>query len=126
VPPTRLWARRTLVFAASAEPFSAGFRAALATRLLGDHPHNAPVSALDILTDRWLIEALSQMSSNPRVRGAAAAWLTAHRTALELGFAEDDAQASADEALRREAKRQEHGRHSGESGGRTNGQPPRA
>jgi len=51
------------------------------------------------LTDRWLIEALSQMSSNPRVRSAAAAWLDARRTALELGLAEEDAQARADATL---------------------------
>ena len=57
---------------------------------------------LHVLTDRWLIEALSQMSSNARVRGAAAAWLQARRAALELGCAEDEAQARADEALRRE------------------------
>ena len=53
------------------------------------------VGPFDALTDRWLIEALSQMSSNPRVRCAAAAWLDARRTALELGLAEEEAQARA-------------------------------
>src|SRR5438067_13842594 len=48
------------------------------------------VGPFDALTDRWLIEALSQMSSNPRVRCAAAAWLDARRTALELGLAEEE------------------------------------
>ena len=60
------------------------------------------VGPFDALTDRWLIEALSQMSSNPRVRCAAAAWLDARRTALELGLAEEDAQARADATLQRE------------------------
>ena len=54
------------------------------------------------LTDRWLIEALSQMSSNPHVRCAAAAWLDARRTALALGLPEDEAQARADATLQRE------------------------
>jgi len=58
----------------------------------------------DALTDRWLIEALSQMSSNPRVRCAAAAWLAARRTALELGLTEQDAQARADATLREAAE----------------------
>ena len=60
------------------------------------------VGPSDALTDPWLIEALSQMSSNPRVRCAAAAWLDARRTALELGLAEEDAQARADATLQRE------------------------
>ena len=60
------------------------------------------VGPFDALTDRWLIEALSQMSSNPRVRSAAAAWLDARRTALELGLAEEDAQARADATLQRD------------------------
>src|SRR5438128_4401910 len=60
------------------------------------------VGPFDALTDRWLIEALSQMSSNPRVRCAAAAWLDARRTALELGLAEEEAQARADAMLQRE------------------------
>jgi hypothetical protein len=60
------------------------------------------VGPFDALTDRWLIEALSQMSSNPRVRCAAAAWLDARRTALELGLAEEDAQTRADATLQRE------------------------
>lgn len=47
------------------------------------------VGPFDALTDRWLIEALSQMSSNPRVRCAAAAWLAARRSALELGLGGD-------------------------------------
>ena len=59
------------------------------------------VGPFDALTDRWLIEALSQMSSSPRVRCAAAAWLDARRTALELGLAEEEAQARADATLRR-------------------------
>ena len=42
------------------------------------------------------------MSSNPRVRSAAAAWLDARRTALEVGLAEEDAQARADATLQRE------------------------
>src|SRR5205809_1032794 len=33
------------------------------------------VGPFDALTDRWLIEALSQLSSNPRGRGSGAAWL---------------------------------------------------
>jgi hypothetical protein len=61
------------------------------------------VRPFDALTDPWLIEALSQMSSNPRVRCAAAAWLEARRTALELGLTEEDAQARADATLQREA-----------------------
>ena len=60
------------------------------------------VGPFDALTDRWLIEALSHMSSNPRVRGAAAAWLDARKTALELGLAEEEAQARADATLQRE------------------------
>jgi hypothetical protein len=56
---------------------------------------------LDLLTDRWLIEALSQLSSNPRVRDAAATWLCAYRAALGRGYAEHDAQERADEALQR-------------------------
>src|SRR5260221_4071822 len=60
------------------------------------------VGPFDALTDGRLIEALSQMSSNPRVRSAAAAWLDARRTALELGLAEEDAQAKADATLQRE------------------------
>ncbi len=60
-----------------------------------------PVGPLELLTDRWLIEALGQMSSSPQVRDAAAAWLSAYHAALERGFDEDDAQARADEALRR-------------------------
>ena len=60
------------------------------------------VGPFDALTDRWLIEALSQMSSNPRVRFAAAAWLDARRSALELGMAEEEAQARADATLQRE------------------------
>ena len=54
------------------------------------------------LTVRWLIEALSQMSSNPRVRCAAAAWLDARRSALELGLAETEAQDRADATLQRD------------------------
>ena len=54
------------------------------------------------LTDRWLIEALSKMSSNPRVRCAAAAWLHAHESALGLGLAEEEAQTRADATLQRE------------------------
>src|SRR5438132_9379242 len=54
------------------------------------------------LTARWLIEALGQMSSNPRVCRAAAAWLDARRSALELGLAEEEAQARADATLQRE------------------------
>jgi hypothetical protein len=61
----------------------------------------ARLAPLDLLTDRWLIEALSQMSSNPQVRAAAAAWLAAYRAALERGCAEAAAQAGADEALQR-------------------------
>ncbi len=88
------------------------------------------VAPLDVLTDRWLIEALSLMSSNPRVRGAAAAWLVAHRTALKRGFAEEEAQSQADAALRRQVdadppqfgyEHQESGAHSAQSGGQTNG-----
>ena len=60
------------------------------------------VGLFDALTDRWLIEALSQMSSSPRVRCAAAAWLDARRSALELGLAEEEAQARADATLQRE------------------------
>jgi len=45
---------------------------------------------------------ISQMSSNPRVRGAAAAWLDARKTALELGLAEEEAQARADATLQRD------------------------
>src|SRR5438105_5865886 len=60
------------------------------------------VGPFDALTDRWLIEALSQMSSSPRVRSAAAAWLDARRTALELGLAEEEAQARADATLQRD------------------------
>jgi hypothetical protein len=60
------------------------------------------VGPFDALTDRWLIEALSQMSSSPRVRCAAAAWLHVRRTALELGLAEEEAQARADATLQRE------------------------
>ena len=42
------------------------------------------------------------MSSNPRVRCAAIAWLDARRSALELGLAEEEAQARADATLQRE------------------------
>jgi len=73
------------------------------------------VGPFDALTDRWLIEALSQMSSNPRVRCAAAAWLDARKTALELGLAEEEAQARADATLQRdlgtESARFGHERH---------------
>ena len=61
---------------------------------------HAEVAPPDLLTDRWLIEALGQMSSNPQVRNAAAAWLAAYSAALKRGYAEHDAQARADEALR--------------------------
>src|SRR5437762_10192028 len=60
------------------------------------------VGPFDALTDRWLIEALSQMSSSPRLRCAAAAWLDARRSALELCLAEEGAQARADATLQRE------------------------
>ena len=60
------------------------------------------VGPFDALTDRWLIEALSQMSSSPRVRCAATAWLEARRSALELGLAEEEAQARADATLQRQ------------------------
>ena len=56
----------------------------------------------DAITDPWLIEALSQMSSNPRVRCAAAAWLVARKSALELGLTEEEAQARADATLQRD------------------------
>jgi hypothetical protein len=62
-------------------------------------PMRAHIAPLELLTDRWLIEALRQMSSNPHVRDAAAAWLAAYNLALTRGFAEHDAQARADEAL---------------------------
>ena len=60
------------------------------------------VGPFDALTYRWLIEALSQMSSSPRVRWAETAWLEARRTALELGLAQEEAQARADATLQRE------------------------
>ncbi|HLZ31034.1 MAG TPA: hypothetical protein VKV73_27260 [Chloroflexota bacterium] len=60
------------------------------------HPIVAP---LELQTERWLIEALSQMSSNPHVRAAASAWLAAYHAALQRGLAEAAAQARADEAL---------------------------
>ena len=63
---------------------------------------SSDVGPFDALTDRWLIEALSQMSSNPHVRCAAAAWLDARRSALGLGLAEEDAQARADATLQRD------------------------
>jgi hypothetical protein len=63
---------------------------------------SSDVGPFEALTDRWLIEALSQMSSIPRVRCAAAAWFDARRTALELGLAEEEAQARADATLQRE------------------------
>jgi hypothetical protein len=66
---------------------------------------HSPVVPLPLLSDRWLIEALSQLSSNERVRDAAAAWLAAYTAALRRGFGEADAQARADEALRRVAGR---------------------
>ncbi|MDQ6675112.1 MAG: hypothetical protein M3069_30985 [Chloroflexota bacterium] len=46
------------------------------------------------------------MSSNPRVRAAAAAWLVAYKAALRLGGAEDEAQARADQALQGEVESQ--------------------
>ena len=64
-------------------------------------PIRTQVAPLDLLTDRWLIEALRHMSSNPHVRDAAAAWLAAYSAALTRGYAEHDAQARADEALQR-------------------------
>src|SRR5260370_39517193 len=93
------------------------------------------VGPFDALTDRWLIEALSQMSSNPRVRCAAAAWLAARRSALELGLAEEDAQARADATLQREVstdppqfghERHEPVRNPGSLEDTTNGCTPRA
>jgi len=60
------------------------------------------VGPFEALTARRLIEALSQMSSNSRVRCGAAAWREARRTALELGLPEDEAQARADATLRRD------------------------
>jgi hypothetical protein len=64
-------------------------------------PMRPQVAPLDLLTDRWLIEALCQMSSNQHVRDAAAAWLAAYSAALTLGEAERHAQARADKALQR-------------------------
>jgi hypothetical protein len=64
-------------------------------------PIHAQVARVDLLSDRWLIEALSQLSSNPYVRDAAAAWLAAYTGALRCGCAEADAQDRADAALRR-------------------------
>ena len=60
------------------------------------------VGPFDALTDRWLIEALSQLSSNPRVRFAAGAWLDARENAMGLGLAEEEAQARADATLQRD------------------------
>ncbi len=59
------------------------------------------VNSLELLTDRWLIEALSVMSSNPHVRGPATAWLDAYSSALRLGCAEREAQARADDAFQK-------------------------
>ena len=64
-------------------------------------PRRSEVAPLDLLIDRWLIEALGQLSSNPEVRDAAATWLAAYDAALRRGCAEDAAQARADEALER-------------------------
>ena len=58
-------------------------------------------NALALLTDRWLIEALSVLSSNPQVRDAAEGWLAAYASALRLGCAEQEAQARADEAFQK-------------------------
>jgi hypothetical protein len=57
------------------------------------------VSPRELQTDRWLIEALSVMSSNARVRAAATAWLAAYSAALSLGCTEQEAQSRADEAF---------------------------
>jgi hypothetical protein len=93
-------------------------------------PIRTQVAPLDLLTDRWLIEALRHMSSNPHVRDAAAAWLAAYSAALTRGYAEHDAQARADEALQRviecdrgQVQDDSHGpdRPAGPSGGRTHG-----
>ena len=93
------------------------------------------VGPFEALTDRWLIEALSQMSSSPRVRCAAAAWLDARRSALELGLAEEEAQARADATLQREvgtdSPRFGHERHQPVRNpdgleDATNGRPPHA
>jgi len=64
-------------------------------------PIHTQVTPLDLLTDRWLIEALSHMSSNPHVRDAATAWLAAYSAALTRGCAEHVAQARADEEIQR-------------------------
>jgi hypothetical protein len=62
-------------------------------------PSRTQLAPLELVTDRWLIEALSQVSSNPQVRDAAAAWLGAYNAALSSGLSEAVAQARADAAL---------------------------
>ena len=64
-------------------------------------PLHTNVAPLELRNERWLIEALSQLSSNPHVRDAAAAWLAAYHAALQRGVTEAAAQARADEALQR-------------------------
>ena len=50
--------------------------------------------------DRWLMQTVLLYSSSDAARDAAAAWLTAYATALDLGFDDGQAHLDADSAYR--------------------------
>lgn len=67
------------------------------------HTTRLPVSVL--VVDRWLAQAVAQLSSSAAGRQTAAAWLAAHDSALGSGACEDEACARADDAYQVAAAR---------------------
>jgi hypothetical protein len=68
-------------------------------------PHSTRLSLSDSCVDRWLIQAVVQLSSSAAAREVAAAWVATYDTARASGSGEDEACARADHAYRVAARR---------------------